>query len=383
MWERLSVRLHRTEWLGQLAITAAVTVVTVGVTAAAPNQAGQRQVDLRALGLLLCASLAVGASRWFPRASFVVSLLGVGAYQALGYPFQSPYFLPLLFTGYAAGLPARRLQTAGQALLAIAVLAAAGLQAGNIQAGLFIPVLVLTALMAGELTGEVRAAESRRREQARRREAELLVTEERLRIARELHDVVSHSIAMIGVQAGVAAHLLKRDPEQARQALVAIKTASRDALRDLRGSLGVLRQVEEPESRAPAAGLASLPELVDGIRRAGVEVAVSTVGAPEPLSPATDLAAYRIVQEALTNVIRHAPGARATVELHYADGRLQIAVRNRGVGQRAEPAPGAGHGLTGLKERAAAAGGAISAGPEPGGGYAVRAWLPLAEGRVR
>jgi len=376
---------RRTDWLARTATTAAVTLVAVGVTVAAPGEPGHRRVDLLAVGVLLGASLAVGAAGRFPRLAFAASLAGVGAYQGLDYSIQSPYFLPLFLTAYAAGLAGGRVQALAFALTGFLVFLAAGLASGNPGAALFIPVLVAIALGTGVVTREVRARDAGRQEADRRRQAELMLAEERLRIARELHDVVSHSIAMIGVQAGVAAHLLERDPEQAHTALISIKTAARDALQDLRGILGVLRDSDSDvvEPPAPAPGLAQLDELVAGVRRAGIGVTVATTGTACPLAPAVDLAAYRIIQEALTNVVRHAPGAQARVALQYLPERLEIEVVNDGARQPGQPMPGLGMGLPGVRERAAAAGGAVTAaGPEPGGAFAVRAWVPAATAPV-
>src|SRR5262249_35170074 len=178
-----------------------------------------------------------------------------------------------------------------------------------------------------------------------RREADLrLVAEERLRIARELHDVVSHTIATIGIQAGVAAHVLDREPGHAREALAAIKTSARDAMHDLRGMMGVLRQ---DAGTAPAPGLSSLPELLERVRAAGVAVELDVRGTSRALTPATDLAAYRVVQEALTNVIRHAPGASARISVDYAPDQLRIEVTDSGgtaVAVAAAAGAGAGPG---------------------------------------
>ncbi|HEX6348947.1 MAG TPA: sensor histidine kinase [Candidatus Dormibacteraeota bacterium] len=367
---------RRSDWLGLIGTTAVVTLVAVGVIVAAPGEPGRRQTDALGIAAILVASLSVAATRRFPRLAFAVSLAGVGLYQGLGYSIQSPYFLPLFFTGYAAGLRGGRLQALGFAAAEIVVFLIAGVASRDPGGGLFISVPVAVALLTGVVARELRAADAVHRDAERRRQAELMLAEERLRIARELHDVVSHSIAMIGVQAGVAAHLLDREPEQARAALAAIKEASRDALQDLRGILGVLRETDGAEPRAPAAGLAQLPDLLAGLRRAGLEVAVAEAGAPRPLPSAVDLAAYRIVQEALTNVLRHAPGATARVSLRYAPERLEIEVSNDGIHGRGQPMPGAGLGLAGLRERAAAAGGELTwAGPVDDG-FAVRAWVP-------
>jgi signal transduction histidine kinase len=237
----------------------------------------------------------------------------------------------------------------------------------------------MAAFLAGQVASELRAASLRREAQAREEQEQRMLTEERLRIARELHDVISHSIATIGVQAGVAAHVLDEHPEQAREALLAIKAVSRDAMRDLRGMLGVLRQSGDPDQREPAPGLARLPELVEQVRGAGLAVQLAVEGTPAALTPATDLAAYRVVQEALTNVIRHAPGASAEVHVQYAPECVQIEVLDDGrapANGALATTPGTGHGLNGLRERALALGGTLQAGQTGSGGFRVLARLP-------
>jgi signal transduction histidine kinase len=210
-------------------------------------------------------------------------------------------------------------------------------------------------------------------EEARRR-----VDEERLRIARELHDVVAHSMATISVQAGVAEHVLEANPRAAADALRAIRLASRDGLRDLRAILNVLRQADEADPVEPAPGLAQLDRLVDRTSQAGLPTTVRRDGTPLVLVPGADVAAYRIIQESLTNAIKHAGPATATIWLRYEESALRIEVADTGRGLPAgTESPVAGHGLIGMRERAASVGGTLEAGPRPGGGYRVAAVLPL------
>jgi signal transduction histidine kinase len=223
-------------------------------------------------------------------------------------------------------------------------------------------------------------AERSRAEEARRRAGE-----ERMRIARELHDVLAHNISLINVQAGVALHLMDEQPGQSRSALQAIKQASNDALGELRSVLDVLRQGDEAPPRAPASGLAQLDGLVAGAGATGLEVRTRVEGTPRPLPAGTDLAAYRIVQESLTNVTRHAGPARATVLVAYGETDLTVQVDDDGNGL--EPPSAAaiplrpGRGLVGMRERVAALGGELTTGPRPGGGFRVLARLPIgAEG---
>ncbi len=213
--------------------------------------------------------------------------------------------------------------------------------------------------------------EAEREERARR-----AVTEERLRIARELHDVVAHSMSVIAVQAGVAHHVIDSRPELARQALATVETNSRSALVEMRRLLGVLRQEDEPSAAlAPSPGLAEVPRLVAQFAEAGLRVDVRTTGAADGLPDGVDLSAYRIVQEGLTNVLRHG-GPAATVTIDHEPGLVRVAVGDAGPAR--EPRGEPGHGLIGMRERVAVFGGTLTAGPRPGGGFDVAATLPYA-----
>ncbi|MFD7560686.1 sensor histidine kinase [Streptomyces sp. NPDC059835] len=224
-------------------------------------------------------------------------------------------------------------------------------------------------------------AERTREEEARRR-----VAEERLRIARDLHDVVAHHIALVNVQAGVAAHVMDKRPDQAKEALAHVRDASRSALNELRATVGLLRQSGDPEAPTePAPGLAVLDELADTFRHAGLPVRVMVElggdrGA-EPLPAAVDLAAYRVIQEALTNVRKHAgAGAKAEVSVVRVGPSVEVTVLDDGgepsMGAGGAVASGGGHGLLGMRERATALGGSCFSGPRFGGGYRVHAILP-------
>jgi signal transduction histidine kinase len=232
-------------------------------------------------------------------------------------------------------------------------------------------------------------------ELARDQLARRAVTEERLRIARELHDVVAHSMSIIAVQAGVGAHVLDSQPEEARKALAAVEATSRQALVEMRRLLGVLREEAEPRgSLAPAPGLAELEALAAEVARAGVRVEVRIEGTPAALPAGLDLSAYRIVQEALTNVVKHARPAGATVRVAYEPGQVVIEVTNDGKGlesafgrqpsgsdrqSRSADPQMRGSGIPGMRERAALYGGTLEADPLPGGGFRVAAVLPLEE----
>ncbi len=221
-----------------------------------------------------------------------------------------------------------------------------------------------------------------RAEQDRVEEARRAAEEERARIAREMHDVVAHSMSVMVVQAGGARRVLDKDPARAEHALQLIEETGREALTEMRRLLGVLREddgADAPE-RLPQPSLDSLDDLVEECRAAGLPVAVRRRGDERPLPPGIDLAAFRIVQEALTNVRRHAGPAVAGVTITYAEGAVEVEVADNGRGLGADPpssGDGPGHGLVGMRERVALYGGSVSAGPRPGGGFAVRAQLPL------
>ena len=217
-------------------------------------------------------------------------------------------------------------------------------------------------------------------EQAREELARRAVVEERLRIARELHDVVAHSMSIIAVQSGVGAHVLGSQPAEAAKALAAIEVTSRQALTEMRRLLGVLREEAEPTgSLTPAPGLAEVDALAAEVARAGARVEVRIEGTRPELPLGLDLSAYRIVQEALTNVVRHAGPATARVRIRYAADAVDVEVVDDGHGGSALQ-PGDGHGIVGMRERAALYGGSLDAGPLPGGGFRVAAHLPVESG---
>jgi signal transduction histidine kinase len=212
----------------------------------------------------------------------------------------------------------------------------------------------------------------RRRDERATQKAHEAAADERARIARELHDVVGHSVSVMVVQAGAERRVADR--ESTRETLEQIEQAGRQALAELRRMLGVMRRGHEPADRSPAPGLAALDALVDGVREAGLPVGVRREGTPMPLAPGLDLTAYRIVQEGLTNALKHADGARVDVVVRYAPRELAIEVLDEGPGGSVN---GSGHGLAGMRERVALYGGHIEAGPRPEGGFALRARLPL------
>jgi signal transduction histidine kinase len=209
-------------------------------------------------------------------------------------------------------------------------------------------------------------------------EARLRATQERLRIARELHDVIGHNMSVIHVQASAALHRLKKDPRQAQDALTAIKQGSKEGLQELRATLGVLRQVDEEASITPPPGLSRLDDLVASAARAGLEVRIERTRAPSPLPAAVDLAAYRIVQESLTNAVKHSGARHVVIRLHHGDRKLALSVQDDGRGVALD-GHASGSGIAGMAERASALGGTLSAEPSSAGGFIVRAQLPFSD----
>lgn len=237
--------------------------------------------------------------------------------------------------------------------------------------------VVLLATAAG-VSVSARREHLRRVADDRRQEVNQHVVAERLRIARDLHDVLAHHLTLVNAQAGVAGYLMTVDAAAASTALTDIADHTRKALDELRATVGLLRYGDDPaEPTHPVPGLDRITELVTGMRTSGAEIAVHVTGEPRPLPAASDLAAYRIVQEALTNAAKHAPGAPTTVELRWSPASLEVIISNGpGGGRHRLPAPGTGHGLIGMAERARACGGHLSTGSRPDGGYRVHAVLP-------
>ena len=367
-----------------------VQVLGVLVSERVGRAAGWRDPDALAYLLLVGGAAALLFRRRWPLPVLAVTLACGLAYAARNYP-EGPSQLavyPALWT-VALTLPRR------QAWLAAAVAAVAAAAVELFLYGdtmfdgepLYAAVTVLAAMWWGEAVRARRAyvAELRdraeRAERTREEEARRRVDEERLRIARELHDVVSHTIGVISVQAGVAAHLLHRRPDKAADSLAAIRQASDEALGELHAMLGVLRQGDGDGGRAPLApapGLAELDALVAQAAGAGIEVKVAVEGEPRRLPSAVDLACYRVVQESLTNVVRHAGASQAEITVTHHDDRVVVEVLDDGGrGLRATEPSAGGQGIPGMRERARALGGSLEAGPRPGGGFRVQASLPV------
>ena len=309
-----------------------------------------------------------------PLTAFVVSAALVLSYYHSGNPGGPSAILPtvvLITLAFLRG-PLVAGIAGGMVVLVVAVaVLVAGDQNGSLDARLVGLLLwVAVAVVIGTI-GQVRRTAIRSAAERAAEADRLRAEEQRLGIAREVHDVVAHSLAMINVQAGVAAHVADRRPDEAKAALLAIKEASRSALADLRATLGVLRSGDD---RAPTPGLGRLPDLISIASAAGITVEAD--GDAGSLPAPVDVAAYRILQECLTNVVRHGRGAdTVTIRLVRSGDQLEITVRDNGHGTK--PTAAGGNGLRGMAERASALGGETTAGPAPGGGYQVYARLPL------
>lgn len=339
-------------------------------------------------------ALGIGAAglllmrRHRPVATFASVFAVHGVYHVLGYPGAGPFPATLLTLFTLAEVGLRRYASGAAALV---VLTSVFSQVTREGAGLFSPSVVMPAIFsaAAVLAGE--AAHNRMRylaevkqrlrraETEQRMEAERRVTEERLRIARELHDIMAHTIAVISVQASEAQDALDKHPHQARAALRTIRSASRDAMLELRAAVGVMRDSNEADASPmrPAPGLAELPELVRSTGGGDLRVELRLLGLQRQLPAAVELTVYRLVQESLTNVIRHAHASNATVTVGYEPSRVSVWVEDDGRGP--VDAGGRGYGVMGMTERVAAIGGWLDAGARPEGGYRVHAVLPVGE----
>ncbi|MFC1407916.1 sensor histidine kinase [Streptacidiphilus sp. N1-12] len=346
----------------------------VGTRAAQHGQPDRHQLDAFGYVLLLLGPALLLLRHRFPLA-VCLGTTAVGVVYLLADFAYGPILLSVVVGFVGAVLSGHRkgawLSLSGLYLVHLVLALATGTFRGWQELGLLAWLLLLV------LAAEVVRNKSEQREQRRQVRAEReqrIADEQRMAIARELHDVLAHSISLINIQAGVALELLDGDPEQARSALTTIKQTSKEALGEVRQVLGTLRT---PAPRVPAPTLDRLGELVTQARTAGLTVTLRTHRAARPLPPGVELAAFRIVQEALTNVIRHSSARTAEVDIHYGSA-LTLDIRDPGPLSAAggPRAGGSGSGLTGMRERVAALGGSVTAAPD-GAGFHVHAELPL------
>ena len=357
-------------WDGLLAF-ALLALGLIGTAPAGRNQ-GVPSIPSWAYALVSVAAVALAVRRVLPVPVLAVTTVAVCLYLLGGWPY-GPILLSLAVAMYtvAAHRPLR--EAAIAAAGALALLVVSGLLGADLGMEAVAPQV---AWVAGPLAIGVTVRVGREQVlQNRRDEARRQADAERLRVAQEVHDVVGHGLAAIMMQAEVALHVLPRQPEQAEVALTAISRTSRESLDELRATLGAVRR-GDVDDRAPAPGLARLDALVDRTRSVGVPVSVDLTGPLTSLPAAVDLAAYRIIQESLTNVLRHAGTATAAVAITLTGDDLTVSISDTGRGGTPGPARD-GHGLAGMRERASALGGSLTAGPRREGGFAVTATLPV------
>lgn len=346
----------------------------VGSYGAAGNQPDRRAMDAVALVLVVAGPLALAWRDRWPLVGAAVSMGAADVYLARGYPY-GPIFLGVIVALFTAVQAADRraawsVTAAGYLGFVVASLIDRRRTAFSavhlaLVAGWLVVVLAVSEVV------RIRRDQVSERERLVHEERQRELSEQRLGLAQELHDVLAHNISLINVQASVALHLIDEHPEQTRPALTNIKEASRDALHELRTALDLLRNVEDAP-RAPAPRLADLETLVAGVRASGLEVRLEGDVTVPVLPAAVELAAYRIIQEALTNVTRHAQARAVTIHLAYEEG-VTVEVTDDGIGG----VVGVGNGIVGMRERAVALGGHLEAGPRLGGGFRVLARLPV------
>ena len=370
---------------GEFAVLAVAVAATFGgALAFAGGDPTARPIWPGGVGLLAVAVAALVWRRRHPVPVLAVTAVAAAAYYLLDFP-AGVEPVPFVIALYGASSYGFRVISVVAAVLATGLVGAVQLvtepRVGPAEVLAVLGWLLLVIVVAEVVRARrdyVVAVEQRAAAAERGREAEAArrVVEERLRIARELHDALAHHISVISVQAGAA--ILRRDarPELAHELMPTIKQSAADAMRELRATLGVLRDREDVPL-APRPGLDDLDDLVRGFATAGPEVTTTVTGARCRPAPEVDLTAYRIVQEALTNSTRHANAGQVRVRLHFGPDELEIQVEDDGTGRAGAAEPGSGTGLVGLAERATAVGGALQAGPGAEGGFRVHARLPL------
>ena len=334
--------------------------------------------------LLILAAVPYAWRRRWPTAAFLISMISVAALWLLGYNAGA---LPLLlmFGGYYVAVARPTWEVLLCSVVALGCFGllwwGGGAPYGPRDALISVLAVAITVGLgrAGRLRVDLANARAEAAEEAARRRA----SEERLRIARELHDIIGHSLGTIAVQAGVGRHLMETEPEKAAEALDSITKISRESLDEVRSVVAALRDDELPYH--PALGLADLAELVETVRATGLAVELTLPADLDAIPRQTGAAVYRITREALTNIVRHARASKASVQVDHHDGRVEVAVRDDGaaVGNGRGGDSSTGHGILGMRERAEALGGSLSAGPVSDGGFLVTASLPVGSDRPR
>ncbi len=393
---RLWARLREANPLVVDSILAALVLVAglVSLTAE-PTPANPTPTDALAVVLVVVGFGALALRRRCPVAVLAVATVCAVVYVARDYPDNGLPVIALIALYTVASLRPRRVWVTAVAGFLVVLGISAIAHPNRLHLVDFVGNVAIFAIAAvfGDsarlrkaylATVEARAADLERNQQT---EAQRAVAEERLRIARELHDVVAHAMSVVAVQSGVGVHVIDTDPAEAKRILQNVKVTSREALDEMRRLLGVLRRQESDgdgptRDLAPVPGLDGVEGLAQSLREAGVPVQVQVSGTRVDVPPGVDLCAYRIVQEALTNVLRHAGPARAQVDVEYQPGAVTVRVTDDGRGASADTAgasrsAGGGHGLLGMRERVAVFGGELTTGPHVGGGFRVSATLPF------
>jgi signal transduction histidine kinase len=370
-----------------LLVTALILAGVVGKLSEVPlTDDPQVHVNSNVLGLslLVVGTLSLTFRQLAPVPVLLINGLAFLSYQALDYR-PPPLPLGLLVALFTVALMHRPLVSAGATCIAVLVLIGDSLTrlAPLTDDQFYVYVISLVAALvvgygiqlghARTTLAEERAAQLALEQDVRTR---IAVQEEQARIARELHDIVAHDVSVIVAQAAAARRCFDSRPEWARQALDSIEAVGRDALQGMRGLVGLLRTSAGHTDRSPQPGLDRLPWLLDQIDRAGLPVECTVSGQPRPLPATVELSAYRIVQEALTNTLKHAGPTKATLALRYDDAALTLEIRDAGVGVSTPSAPG--YGILGIQQRVALLGGEMTAGAQIGRGFAVTARLPVA-----
>ena len=382
-WSRLSQRIRRLPpWAADTLLAVALAVPTSSAAFADPGD-GLREPAWLVLPLLALSVLPLAARRYRPLPVFGVTLGAAVALELLEGTFQAQASIVALYT--IGAHCSRR----AAAWAAAATVAALGVMLVNgprweLIAGVALLAVYAAAWAIGDNMRTRRAHLRGLEEKAERLEQERIenvrraTAEEQARIARELHDVIAHSVSVMVVQAAAAGDVFDANPARAREALASVESTGRAALAELRRLLGNFRNGDA--SYAPQPGLAGLDALAEQVRAAGVEVDVRVEGASAPLAAGLDLAAYRIVQEALTNTLKHAGATRATVTVRHRVSHVDLEVVDDGVA--VARGDGSGHGIIGMRERASLYGGELRAAPRPEGGFGVFASLPVDEERT-
>jgi signal transduction histidine kinase len=376
---------RRPAWLPDVVLAAALTVfaqldLRFGIDGSTPYGSP--------VAVAVCTLVATGALAWRRRAPLATALVvaaAVAGPQLVTVLTISLWgdFVPLLVAAYSVARYAGLRRAAVGVLAVAAAFAVAMLRVPSVGTAANIPFVLVplagvTALGRGLHQWQRRHAALSLHASRLVEDQAAAVAAERARIARELHDVVAHCVSVMVIQAGAAEDLLDRDPQAARRPLRAVQDTGQQAVAELGRMLGLLRGAAGQDALVPQPGVAQLPELIAQVRGTGLPVAYEVAGPARELPPGVDVALFRLAQEALTNVLRHAHAGRARIVLRYDDAAVELSVEDDGRGGSPEPA--GGHGLIGMRERVALYGGTLSAGPRAGGGFAVHALIPLTPG---